>query len=60
MTLLLKKGVQFQWSPQCQDAFQLLKDALINAPIFRIPDFSKTFTIKADTTDIGMGAVISE
>lgn len=57
LTQLLKKGVTFQWSPQAQQAFQLLKDSLVQASVLRILDFSRTFVIEIDASDMGMGAV---
>jgi hypothetical protein len=60
LTQLLKKGVSFQWSPQANQAFQLLKDSLVQAPVLRILDFSKTFVIETDASDMGMGAVLMQ
>lgn len=60
LTQLLKKGVQFQWTPQAQEAFQLLKKTLVQAPVLRIPDFSKQFIIETDASDLGMGAVLMQ
>ena len=30
---LTKKGVKFQWSSQCQDAFDKLKERLVSSPV---------------------------
>ena len=37
MTELLKKGVKFYWSNQCEEAFQKLKTLLTSAPILANP-----------------------
>jgi hypothetical protein len=37
---LLKTDGQFDWTPQCQEAFEKLKEILINAPILKLPDFN--------------------
>ncbi|KAD5508936.1 hypothetical protein E3N88_16639 [Mikania micrantha] len=46
LTMLTKKD-GFTWSSSALSAFNTLKDALMSAPILRLPDFSKPFTIEA-------------
>ena len=60
LTNLLKKGIPFQWTVQTQDAFELLKFALVNAPVLAVPDYSKQFVIETDTSDAGFGAVLMQ
>lgn len=60
LTQLLKKGTQFQWTPQANEAFELLKQALSTAPVLSIPDFGKQFIIEIDASDMGMGAVLMQ
>jgi hypothetical protein len=57
LTELLKKGQIFQWTSVHQEAFELLKQALITAPVLQLPDFSKQFTIETDASAKGIGAV---
>jgi hypothetical protein len=48
----------FVWSDRCQAAFEKLKQLLTEAPLLKIPDFSKPFTIVTDASQVGLGGVL--
>lgn len=57
---LTEASVPFKWTDECQDAFQLLKDRLISAPILTHPDFTKPFILDTDASQYAMGAALSQ
>jgi hypothetical protein len=50
MTELLKKGVKFVWSEECDKAFHTLREHLTLAPVLTQPDMSKLFEVLCDTS----------
>ena len=58
LTELLKKGRRFQWTPECEHAFQSIKDLLTNRPILHSPDFKRPFKLATDASNLGAGAVL--
>lgn len=60
LTALTKKGAKFLWTPDCQEAFNYLREALIKEPILRYPDFEKKFLLSTDASGFAIGAVLSQ
>lgn len=58
LTQLLCKNSEFNWSDQCQLAFDNSKALLMNNPILITPDYDKPFKLAVDASDIGIGAVL--
>jgi hypothetical protein len=60
ITSLQKKGTKFNRSEKCQDNFNKLKESLTTAPIFKVADPDKDFTICVDASKEGLGGVLSQ
>ncbi|GET02136.1 enzymatic polyprotein; endonuclease; Reverse transcriptase, putative [Rhizophagus clarus] len=57
---LTKKGVDFNWSDECQKLFNELKRILVKNPILAHPDFNKEFILITDALADGLGAILSQ
>ena len=55
---LLKKGVKYHSSEECQKSFDKIKNLLCLEPVLTAPDFSKRFHLAVDASDVGAGAVL--
>jgi hypothetical protein len=60
MTELLKKGVKFVWSEECDKAFHTLREHLTLAPVLTQLDMSKPFEVFCDASGTGLGCVLMQ
>jgi hypothetical protein len=60
MTELLKKGVKYEWSQKCEDAFHALRQHLTTAPVLAQPDNTKSFEVYCDASGTGLGCVLMQ
>jgi hypothetical protein len=60
ITSLQKKGVNFQWTMDCENIFQHFKQLLTSAPILRIPDPNEDFIICKDACKEGLGGFLNQ
>jgi hypothetical protein len=58
ITTLQCKGVRYEWTEECDSAFIELKRLLTSAPILRVSDMEKDFTVCTDASKQGLGAVL--
>lgn len=61
LNCLTRKGVQFIWSDECDQAFDTLKKKFMNPPVLDYPNFDKnnTFHLHTDASGYAIGAVLS-
>ncbi|KAK9951472.1 hypothetical protein M0R45_006913 [Rubus argutus] len=59
ITACLKKG-EFRWTNAVTKAFQEIKTRMVNAPVMRLPDFTKPFEVACDPSGVGIGGVLSQ
>ena len=55
---LLWKNTEFDWTKDCEIAFNQLKHALVQAPILTMPDFNADFVVETTARDVAVGAVL--
>lgn len=56
---LCKKNVEFEWTDDCNEAFEKLKTALTTAPVLAFADFSRKFYISVDASNHAVGGYIT-
>ena len=57
---LCEKNVRFKWSEECQAAFDLLKQKLVNSPILAYPSVGTPYILDTDSSQTAVGAVLSQ
>ncbi|KAL2252782.1 UNVERIFIED_CONTAM: Transposon Tf2-12 polyprotein [Sesamum indicum] len=60
LTDLLKKTETWNWTPQCQVAFDDLKKAIVTDHVLALPDMSKPFVVETDASDFALGGVLMQ
>jgi RNase H-like domain found in reverse transcriptase len=57
---LTKKDKKFEWTTECQEAFDTIKKRFMEEPVLLMPDQSKPFQIKSDTSKVATGMVLTQ
>ena len=63
MYRLLRKGVPFKWSKECDENLQKMKDAVKNSITLAVPDLydsDQSYELVIDGSKVGMGAHLSQ
>jgi hypothetical protein len=57
---LLKKDVVWTWSEEAKEAFNTLKEKLLEFPILKRLDFNKVFILHIDWNALGIGVIFGQ
>jgi hypothetical protein len=57
---LTKKDQKFEWTKECQEAFDCLKIKFTEEPVLMIPDHLKSFQIESYASKVATGAVLTQ
>ena len=57
---LTKKNAPFEWTDECQQAFDFLKTCLTQAPILRHCDPNKPYYLYCDASDYAVGSILAQ
>ena len=62
LNALTKKNAVFQWTSECDRAFEELKHSLTTTPVLGYPRFGpgRSFILETDASTVGLGAVLSQ
>ncbi|GJZ18816.1 reverse transcriptase domain-containing protein [Tanacetum coccineum] len=60
LTLLTQKNKKYVWDAEQDEAFQLLKSKLCDAPILSLPDGVEDFVVYCDASNQGLGCVLMQ
>ena len=56
----LKKEIKFEWTPECQESLDILKEMMVTTPILVFPDWNKEFHVHVDASSIALGIVLAQ
>ena len=60
LTQLTKKDIEFKWTPECKNSFQILKDFLQQACILRHPNPQASYTLYTDVLKYVYAGVLTQ
>ena len=60
LTHLTKKDIEFKWTSECENCFQILKEFLQQAPILRYPDPQANYTLYTDASKYTYAGILTQ
>jgi hypothetical protein len=58
LTNLTRKDKRWEWTEECQEAFEKVKHALTNVPVLAPPELGMPFKMVLDASGVGLGAIL--
>lgn len=55
-----QKGKKLAWNEACDTLFTQVKTVLRELSVLKAPDFTKSFALAVDTSQVGVGAVLMQ
>ena len=59
LNTLTRKNVAFEWTPVCQESFEMLKTSLMTEPILTYPDPSLPYVLFTDASKYAWACVLT-
>ena len=60
LNTLTRKNVSFEWTPICQESFELLKTSLMTGPILTYPDPNLPYELFTDASKYAWACVLTQ
>jgi hypothetical protein len=60
MTRLTRKGTKWEWTRECEESFQKLKQKLTTTPVLVLPSGTGGFVVYSDASKRGLGCVLMQ
>lgn len=57
---LKNQNLPYRWTKEADEAFNEIKEALVNAPVLALPDYTVPFNIHCDASNVGVGAMLTQ
>jgi hypothetical protein len=57
---LTKKETPWNWTTECNMAFETLRQTMITSPVLMLPDHEKPFTLITDASNYTTGAILEQ
>ena len=57
---LTKKGVQWEWTDEREEAFQRLKELICAEPVLLMPQLEQPFELEVDASNYAIGATLNQ
>ena len=60
LNALTRNNVSFEWTPVCQESFELLKSSLMTEPILTYPDPNLPYVLFTDASKFALACVLTQ